>query len=37
MKRINSRGHTTIMEGPNLFVKSSFHSPNKEPSLPWVS
>ena len=30
IKRTNSNGHTTIIEGPNLFgPKSSFHSPNK--------
>ena len=34
IKRINSRVHTTIIEGPNLFCqKSSFHSPNKKTSF----
>ena len=32
IKRINFRGHTTIIEGPNLFgPKSSFHSPPRSP------
>ena len=34
IKRTNSRVHTTIIEGPNLFCqKSSFHSPKKRPPL----
>ena len=34
IKRTNSRGHTTIIEGPNLFCqKSSFHSPQKKTSF----
>ena len=34
IKRINSRAHTTIIEGPNLFgPKSSFHSLKKTPPL----
>ena len=34
IKRTNSRDHTTIIEGPNLFgPKSSFHSLKKTPPL----
>ena len=34
IKRTNSRGHTTIIEGHNLFgPKSSFHPPKKTPPL----
>ena len=34
IKRTNSRGHTAIIEGPNLFYqKNSFHSPNKKTSF----
>ena len=37
IKRINSRGHTTIIEGPNLFgPKSSFQPPNKMASFKLV-
>ena len=34
IKRTNSRGHTTIIEGPNLFgPKSSFHVLKKNASF----
>ena len=34
IKRTNSRGHTTIIEGPNLFgPKSSFQPPKKMASF----
>ena len=34
IKRTNSRGHTTIIEGPNLFCqKSSFHCLKKDTSF----
>ena len=34
IKRTDSRAHTTIIEGPNLFCqKSSFHSPQKNASF----
>ena len=41
IKRTSSRGHTTIIEGPNQFCqKSSFHLPKKTPPLKkafWMS